>query len=366
MTKTREQLIELNDELENYFRNTIIPQLFVDANLILRKFTPPAMKQFSFTPEHIGRPMEEMIDHIRYSTIVENIHSVIESGEIFEKEIQTTDMRWFQMNIIPYLLKKENRANGVIITFVDITDRMKVLKDLEMLNASHETFIYAVSHDLKAPLANIEGLVQHLKETSVELMADCDKASKEQKMISEMLDSSVIRMRKIINELSEVAKIEGNYKEKIETVSFDAILNEVELTIKDSIIESNAKIMYDLGIATIDFSPKNLRSILYNLLSNAIKYQVPGSRPEIIVETKKENDYVLLSVKDNGLGIAEDKKDQLFKPYTRIEKNVEGTGIGLYLVKKLVENSGGKIKVNSKLNQGTEFVIYLKPIVRET
>ncbi|WP_162426062.1 sensor histidine kinase [Pontibacter pudoricolor] len=364
-SKTIQRLIELNDELENYFRNTIIPQLFVDANLILRKFTPPAMKQFSFTPEHIGRPMQEMIDNIRYSTIVENIHSVIESGEIFEKEIQTTDMRWFQMNIIPYLIKKENRANGVIITFVDITDRMKVLKQLEKLNASHETFIYAVSHDLKAPLANIEGLVEHLKTTSAELMEKCDEANQEQEMIAKMLDSSVTRMRTIINELSEIAKIEGNYKEITETVSFDAILNEVELTIKDSIIESQARITYELGVATIDFSPKNLRSILYNLLSNAIKYQVQDRPPEIVVKTEEKEGYVMLSVKDNGLGIAEDKTDLLFTPYTRIEKDIEGTGIGLYLVKKLVENAEGKIEINSTLNQGTEFVIYLKPIVLE-
>ena len=74
------ELIELNEELENYFSNTIIPQLFVDADLKLRKFTPPAMKQFSLSPEHIGRPMTEMVDHIRYSTITENIQTVIDTG----------------------------------------------------------------------------------------------------------------------------------------------------------------------------------------------------------------------------------------------------------------------------------------------
>jgi hypothetical protein len=87
------ELIQLNDDLENYFRNTIIPQLFVDANLILRKFTPPAMKQFRFSPEHIGRPMEELVDNIRFSTILDNIQEVIDTGQILEKEIQTTDLR---------------------------------------------------------------------------------------------------------------------------------------------------------------------------------------------------------------------------------------------------------------------------------
>lgn len=358
--KQIKELIELNDELENYFRNTIIPQLFVDANLILRKFTPPAMKQFSLAPEHIGRPMEEMIDNIRYSTIIENIHEVIDTGEILEKEIQTTDRRWFQMNIIPYLVEKESRTNGVIITFVDITDRIKVLRELEMLNASHETFIYAVSHDLKGPLSNIEGLVQYLNQTSAKFMATDDADKKKQQAISAMLDKSVKSMRNIINELSDIAKIEGNYKETIETVNFEDILNEVELTIKDKITESNAHIWISIKEPEIEFSRKNLRSLLYNLLTNAIKYQAPGRTPEIHIKTGIENGFVQISVKDNGLGIAEDKLDAIFTPYTRIEKKVEGTGIGLYLVKKIVENSGGSIIVNSKLGEGSEFTINLK------
>src|SRR5690606_42018269 len=66
-------LTELNEELENYFRNTIIPQVFIDAELILRKFTPPAMKQFNLRKEHIGRPISEVVDNFRFSTLIENI-----------------------------------------------------------------------------------------------------------------------------------------------------------------------------------------------------------------------------------------------------------------------------------------------------
>ena len=354
------ELIELNDELENYFRNTIIPQLFVDANLILRKFTPPAMKQFSLNETHIGRPMEEMINNIRYSTIVENIQEVIQSEQIFEKEIQTSDMRWFQMNIIPYLIKKENRTNGVIITFVDITDRMKVLKELERLNASHETFIYSVSHDLKAPLANIEGLVQHLIKSSGELTEKMGEDTKRQKFIAELLDKSVKSMRDIINELSEIVKIERNFKEQVETVYFENILREVEMMIKGKIIESQATLTYDIHVREIEFSRKNIRSILYNLISNGIKYQRPGQAPEIAITTGIKDEMLHISVSDNGIGIAKDQQDLIFTPFTRLEKNIEGTGIGLYLVKKIVENEGGQIFVSSKPGEGSKFDIYLK------
>lgn len=88
-----DSLIELNEELENYFRNTIIPQLFVDAQLILRKFTPPAMKQFKLKTEHIGQPLANVKENFRFPTILDNIQQVIDSNDILEKEIQTTDLR---------------------------------------------------------------------------------------------------------------------------------------------------------------------------------------------------------------------------------------------------------------------------------
>ncbi|MEK6482129.1 ATP-binding protein [Catalinimonas sp. 4WD22] len=96
--------------------------------------------------------------------------------------------------------------------------------------------------------------------------------------------------------------------------------------------DSNAQITTEIRDSTL----KNFRSVLYNLLSNAIKYKSPSRGPQIHIKIKKEEGYVLLSVKDNELGIADEAKDQLFTPYTRFEKRVEGTGIGLYLVKKLL------------------------------
>jgi two-component system, OmpR family, phosphate regulon sensor histidine kinase PhoR len=265
-------------------------------------------------------------------------------------------MRWFQMNIIPYLIEKGNKANGVIITFVDITDRIKDLNELEKLNASYETFIYSVSHDLKAPLANIEALVNDLTETM-------NVNNREKRDVSNMLIESINKMRNVIDELSEVSKIEGHYHETIETVSFENILHEVEWTIKDKINESKAHINLDIKEREIEFSRKNLRSILYNLLSNAIKYKSPARTPEILIKTEREEGFVQLSVKDNGMGIADAEKDLIFDQFTRLEKGVEGTGIGLYLVKKIVENEGGKILVDSKVGVGSEFKVYLKPKV---
>src|SRR5690606_10111660 len=170
-----------------------------------------------------------LVDNIRYSVIVDDVKEVIETGEILEKEIQTMDFRWFQMNIIPYLLEKQNRTNGVIITFVDITDRIRTLNELEKLNASYETFIYSVSHDLKAPLANIEGLVQYLLESTADLLERINQNNEEQQAIARLLNKSVETMGNIISDLSEITRVESRYKEQAETVKLENIIDEVRL-----------------------------------------------------------------------------------------------------------------------------------------
>jgi two-component system, OmpR family, phosphate regulon sensor histidine kinase PhoR len=347
------KLIALNDELENYFRNTVIPQLFVDANYRLRKFTPPAMKQFNLKISDVGKHITELDSNIRFPTLEENIKEVIDSKIDLEKEIQTTDRRWFQMNILPYIIQKENKPNGVIITFIDITDRIQNLKEIEKLNADHETFIYSVSHDLKTPILNIEALVNAWKETK-------DKASEESASMVEMISSSVGNVKKIIDELGDITRTRFNLTKESERVSFENILEDVKITLKEKIRNTGTVITTEINASEINFIRKNLRSILYNLLMNAIKYKAPDRKPEIFIKTEKLEDYILLSVKDNGLGIAENKKSMIFSEFARISNHVEGSGIGLYIISRMVQAGGGKIELESISGQGSTFKIYFK------
>jgi signal transduction histidine kinase len=95
-------------------------------------------------------------------------------------------------------------------------------------------------------------------------------------------------------------------------------------------------------------------------LSNAVKYRFPGRKSEVYIKTEVINKYVVLTVRDNGLGIDPEKKDRIFKMFKRLHDHVEGSGVGLYIVKKIVENSGGMIEVESELGKGTEFKVYFK------
>lgn len=159
------QLKGLDFDLANYFSNTIIPQLFIDSEMILRVFTPPAMTQFSLSYDDIGKHIYEVKDNLRYPDIPGRIEEIIRTGRVLEEEIQTTDGRWFQMNIVPYIEHELDKVNGVILTFVDITSRYTTIKELEKINAENQILKYALSHDLKQPISTIQLLTAAFRET---------------------------------------------------------------------------------------------------------------------------------------------------------------------------------------------------------
>ncbi len=346
-------LIEHNDELENYFGNTIIPQLFVDGELKLQKFTPPAMKQFSLSASDIGKPIADIKDNFRFPSILDNIQQVIESKKILEKEIQTTDLRWYQMNIIPYVIMKKNTTDGVIITFVEITMRINDLKEQEKLVADHEILLDTISHDIKNPLANLVLAIELFKNIT-------PNDENEFQSLLKIVDGALTKMHTLIKELTEVRKEEHKYKAQEELLNFEHIFEDVRLTLNDNIIAANAIITSEINISEITFSRRKLRTIIYNLINNAIKFKSTERQPIIVVKTNTEGDFIVISVKDNGIGIDESKLEAIFSKYYRLENAIEGSGIGLYLVKEIVSNLGGKVLVKSQLYKGTEFQVYLK------
>ncbi|RNI27378.1 ATP-binding protein [Rufibacter immobilis] len=346
------RLSELNEELENYFNNTIIPQLFVDADLILRKYTPAAMRQFSLRESDIGRHIADVSNNIRFPTIIENIHEVIGTQQSLEKEIQTADKVWYQMNILPYLVRKENRTNGVIITFVDINDRILTLQGYESLNKSYRTAIYTIAHDVRGPLANMGNLINMLVEKPA--------SEEDTQEVLGLLARSVEHLQKTVKELTEIGENDHDFGTAATRVNFENLIEDAMLALKDMIQASGARIRKEVNQSEVNLSRKNARSIVYNLLSNAIKYRSPDRPPEVLISTERVGDSILLSVRDNGRGIEEDKKSMIFDRYTRLQDDVEGSGVGLYIVRNLVEEMEGQIQVESTVGVGSEFKVYLK------
>ncbi len=351
--KKIQELIEHNNELENYFRNTIIPQLYVDGALKLQKFTPPAMKQFTLKMGDVGRHIDDIKDNFRFPTIVEDIKCVVKSNEILEKEIQTTDLRWYEMNIIPYVKMKDNSTDGVIITFVETTSRIKDLKELENLVSNHEILLDTISHDIKNPLGNLVMAIDLFKDGAAD-----DK--KEFNALIKIVDNALQKMHRLIKELTEVRKGDHQYKAEEELLCFEDIFEDVRLTLSDNIIAANALVTSKINISEITFSKRKLRTILYNLMYNAIKFRSKKRRSNIVVSTHKQKEFMVITVKDNGIGIKQKHLDSVFSKYYKLSDGMEGSGIGLYLVKEIVTREGGKILLKSEVNKGTEFKVFLK------
>lgn len=347
-------LIELNEELENYFSNTIIPQLFVDANLVLRKFTPPAMKHFNLKDEFIGRALEEVEENFRYHSIIDNIKVVIATGKILEKEIQTTDLRWYQMNILPYIVRKENKTNGVIITFIDITARIRDLKEQENMITEHELLLDTVAHDLKNPIHGL-GMVTELLRRLQE-----KKNMEKLPVLLNNIENSLESMKKVISDLMDSRWNEHSKVPAEELIDLESILEDVRLTLAPQIQESQAVITVNLECSEVTFVRRKLRSIVYNLVSNAIKYTSADHNPEITITSVREKDYIVFSVADKGIGMNEDECKIIFEKFQRVKNANEGSGVGLYLVKTMVNAAGGRIELESEPGKGSVFKVYLK------
>lgn len=242
----------------------------------------------------------------------------------------------------------------------ELEERVKArTAELTRVNKDLDNFVYTASHDLKAPINNIEGLAVALRE----VLNNPEPDHGELNIIMHMIQDAIGRFKHTLMDLTEVAKLQHQDETPSESVRFAELIDDVTMNIQDLILKYDATIDTDFSeVPEIVFSRKNLRSIIYNLVSNAIKYSSPERQPLIEVSTYRENAYTVFRVKDNGLGIRTDDKKKVFDMFKRLHAHVEGTGVGLAIVKRIVENCDGKIECDSEQGKGSEFRVYLKEV----
>lgn len=228
-------------------------------------------------------------------------------------------------------------------------------QELVRLNTDLDNFVYCASHDLKAPIVNIEGLVTALKE-------EIPRPSDQINAILERLDGSLLRVDRTILDLTEVSRLQSEAAgQPLEEVVFEKALHEVKTEIDDLIAQTGATLHADFaGAESVKFCYQDLKSILYNLISNAIKYHNPLRKPHIAIQTESLPNAVVLRIADNGQGIDLEKHEyKIFSLFRRLNDQVNGSGIGLYIVKRILDNHNGRIKVKSKVGEGSTFEVFL-------
>jgi len=233
-------------------------------------------------------------------------------------------------------------------------------RQLTRTNVDLDTFIYTASHDLKAPITNIESILLALR---AQLPAQVQQDELVAQLL-EMLQGTVARFQLTIAQLTDIAKLQLAHAGKAEAVPLAQVVEGVRQDLGPLLLEAATQLTVEIAPElVVSFSPANLRSVVYNLLSNAVKYRSPDRPAQVLLRAVQTPQATVLTVQDNGLGMSELQQRQLFGLFQRLHTHVEGTGVGLYIVKRLVENGGGTIAVQSQPDVGTIFTVTI-PYIR--
>ena len=267
---------------------------------------------------------------------------------------------WINFSMIPVTDKEGEHSHWISIQR-DVTvekerekEREQLIRELTQNNKDLKQFSYITSHNLRAPLSNLTGLLNLIEEIPIE--------DSELKEIINGFSKSTHLLNETINDLVKVIIIKDNpsvQKEKLFIKDvFENVFNQLSF-----LISSNKPILkIDLEVETIfDINKSYLESIFLNLLTNAINYREPSRQLRITIATKVEDNNLFMTFKDNGIGIdLEKNNDKIFGLYQRFHNYPESKGLGLYLVKSQVESMGGTISVDSNVGKGTTFTIVFK------
>jgi PAS domain S-box-containing protein len=281
-----------------------------------------------------------------------DLNNLITSNRIVSIETIRKHRSGRFVNVILYGMPVmlENQTLGIYGVYVDFTDRKKVEEELKIRNTELDNFVYKVSHDLRAPLSSILGLVNLAR-----LPGNTDNPMDYIDIIGEKVEH-------LDHFIGDVLSHSKNLKMEVTTtkVDFDLIIDRTfdEL----SYLQGAKQMARKVKIEGIDFysDPWRISEILRNLISNAIKYRklnVPDA--EINIKILVDHLRAEISFADNGIGIDETNLARIFEMFYRATEQSDGSGIGLYIVKNAVDKLGGQITVTSQLHQGTRFNIVL-------
>jgi two-component system CheB/CheR fusion protein len=271
--------------------------------------------------------------------------------------------------------KKESLENAVLKRTAELqkanekliyesSEKEKRADELVKINKELEAFAYVSSHDLQEPLRKIQ--------TFADLIIEKEKLSDSGKNYFHLIEDAANRMQTLIEDILNFSRL-NTLERKFEITALNDIIADVKEDFKEIIDEKHATIeaaeLCDANIIAFQF-----RQLMQNLIGNAIKFSKPSVAPHIIIKSRiikgnktkhnklsPDKKYCYITVADNGIGFEEEFNEKVFEVFQKLHGKEEypGTGIGLAIVKKIVENHHGEITVTSKLNKGTTFNIYL-------
>lgn len=268
---------------------------------------------------------------------------------------RTGESRWISDTSVE-IAGEDGKADGAIGILQDITIRKKteveherLIKELESRNAELERFTYTVSHDLRNPLVTIKGFVGMLEKDLNE--------GREDKVASDLrrIENAADKMQALLADLLELSRI-GRIMNPPEEVNLAAVIKEAIETLDARLRSKNVIVHCSFDLPMVYGDRIRLREVFENLLDNAAKYMGNQPDPMIGIDSRVDDGETVFFVKDNGIGIEPQYQNKIFGLFDKLNPTSEGTGIGLALIKRIIEVHGGRIWVESEgLGKGSTF-----------
>lgn len=336
----------------------------IDAAGVIKDWNPQAEATFGWSREEaLGRTLAEtVIPPEHREAHLEGLHRYVirgegpmlnkrlelealhKNGHLFPVEMTISPIRWGRSHIFSAFVR-------------DITERKRAedalaskTEELTRINAELEDFTHSVSHDLKEPLRGIEAFAGFIAEDYG------DKLDEQGQRYVSILRESAVRMKDLIDDLLQLSRI-GRTRFQYAQVAVRSLVEDVSMELNFALQEKHVDLQIDPGLPTVTCDKVRLREVFKNLISNAVKYNDKPD-PRVEIGCRSDNGHFTFTVSDNGIGIAPEFHDKIFKIFQRLHhrEEYEGTGVGLAICKKVVEGHGGRIWVESAPGAGTTFL----------
>ena len=305
----------------------------------------------------VGNSHDVFNSHYHPQSFWDEMYSTLHGGDVWHNEIKNRDKEgnhfWADTYIVPFKDSKGDVTQFVTIRF-DVTQRKQIEEDLKAKNFELDSFVYHTSHDLRAPLTSILGLVNIIL---------LEKDLENIKEYSRMIQNSILRLDDFIKSILTYSQ-NSNSEQRYFPINFNKLVSDnlQELRYLRRFEEVDITVNVDDKVPFY-CDPVRLNIIFKNIIANAIKYSDEERDHRFLkIKIKQTKDFAQLIFEDNGEGIGEEYQNRIFDMFYRANEASDGSGLGLYIVKQTVERLGGIIRMQSKLHQGTTFTLEIPNI----
>lgn len=356
-----EEVSRVNSDLQNLMASSNIATIFLDRSQCIKRFTPPVKELFNLIPSDIGRPLAHVTHSLNYDALPKDVAAVLATLNSQEREITSaTNDCVYLVRLSPYRTG-EDRIDGVVLSFVDITERKRAEEILKNSDQRKNEFLATLSHELRNPLNALRSsleVMSHLSDPD-ELQAERQNALQPLEMICRLID-----------DLLDVGRIsQGKVRLRFAPTPLSTVLERCAQMLSARMAASGLTFHLELPPQTVTVTGDAVRleQVFINLLSNAVKYSNPGGQIWLTVEVGPTA--ALVRVRDTGIGLPADRLGTVFELFSQIAgagtRIQDGLGIGLFLVKQIVELHGGTVTAASDgLGRGSQFTVQL-PLIAD-